>query len=41
VSNTTATGGGEKAPRIDQLVDMLQPKEKVWYQLRLVGPMFS
>lgn len=41
VSSTTATGGSEKAPRIDQLVDMLQPKEKVWYQLRLVGPMFS
>ncbi len=41
VGKTTATGQKEKAPRIDKLVEMLNPKPNKWYGIRLVGPNFS
>ena len=42
LSETTGSAtGGDKAPRIDQIVELFQPKPKKFYQIRLVGPMFS
>ncbi len=42
LSQTTGkAGGGDRAPRIDQIVELFQPKPNKFYNLRLIGPMFS
>ena len=42
MSQTTGTGGGgDRAPRIDEIVEIFKPKPNKFYTLRLVGPTFS
>ena len=41
ISNSMASVGGEKAPRIDKLVEMFKVKQDKFYEIRLIGPIFS
>ena len=41
-TDTTATaGGGDRAPRIDQIVELFKPRGDKFYTIRFVGPIFS